>query len=283
MKCSKIEREKANLQTENDRFRRQLGGRCLTDDSQFEILQTHFNEVMEENRILKEKITKQTSNFDQSNAFNLSRNHPYSGQSVSLSSLAQLRAEFEEKIEEINDEKRELVMKNSALITEEKKAQKRAWEFEVEVKRLENIVTSLQLQLERLGHHQISLHSPLTFGKRGSSILTPPSLSSKASKIWKSSKLSRKFKNTDDTKDELSPASTGPMIELKSPEFEGSIKKLKKKEVEGFKSKLIQRLSAKKNKGSPFKSMSLMDMAVNNQNIDEGDWGSSFSERLEEA
>lgn len=283
-KCSKLEREKTNLQTENDRFRRQLGSRCLSGTSQFEELQRNFNEIVEENRTLKEKLSKQTAdNFDSSHCFNLLRNQNYSSSSMSSSSLAQLRAEYEEKIEEINDEKRELIMKNSALITEEKKAQKRAWEFEVEVKRLENIVTSLQLQLERLGHQQLNLQSPLIYGKRGSSILTPPSLSIKASKIWKSSKLSRKSKNTDDIHDGISPGSTGPMIELRSPEFEGSVKKLKKKEVEGFKSKLMQRLSAKKNKGSPFKSMSLMDMAANGQKIEEKHWGSSFSERLEKS
>eukprot|EP00557_Chaetoceros_sp_GSL56_P014731 CAMPEP_0176481868 /NCGR_PEP_ID=MMETSP0200_2-20121128/3065_1 /TAXON_ID=947934 /ORGANISM="Chaetoceros sp., Strain GSL56" /LENGTH=1065 /DNA_ID=CAMNT_0017878133 /DNA_START=24 /DNA_END=3221 /DNA_ORIENTATION=+ len=282
-KCGKLEREKTNLQTENDRFRRQLGSRCLSGGSQFEELQRNFNELLEDNRALKEKLSKQTTDsFNQSHSFGLPRNQTYSCSSMSSSSLAQLRSEYEEKIEELNDEKRELIMKNSALITEEKKAQKRAWEFEVEVKRLENIVTSLQLQLERLGHQQLNLQSPLMNGKRGSSILTPPSLSAKASKLWKSSKLSRKSKNENNGHDELSPDSTGPMIELSSPEFRGSIKKLKKKEVEGFKSKLMQRLSAKKNKGSPFKSMSLMDMAANGQNIGENDWTSSFSERLEE-
>jgi predicted nucleic acid-binding Zn-ribbon protein len=281
-KCSKLEREKAHLQTENDRFRRQLGSRCVSGSSQFEELQRNFNEVLEENRTLKEKLSKNTAdNFDPSYSFTLSRNQAYSGSSMTSSSLTQLRAEYEEKIEELNDEKRELIMKNSSLITEEKKAQKRAWEFEVEVKRLENIITSLQLQLERLGHQQLNLQSPLMHSKRGSSFLTPPSLSAKASKIWKTSKLSRKSNNTDDSHDECSPASTGPMIELMSPEFEGSVKKLKKKEVEGFKSKLMQRLSAKKNKGSPFKSMSLMDMAANGQKIEERDWSSSFSERLE--
>lgn len=284
-KCSKLEREKTNLQTENDRFRRQLGGRGLSDSSQFEELQRNFSEVLEENRALKEKISVQANTYDPSNAFNMSFTHSYAGPIMNSSSLAQLRAEYEEKIEEINDEKRELVMKNSALITEEKKAQKRAWDFEVEVKRLENIVTSLQLQLERLGHQQLNIHSPPAMGKRGSSILSPPSLSAKASKIWKSSKLSRKSKHMDINHDEFSPDSTGPMIELRSPEFERSVKKLKKKEVEGFKNKLIQRLSAKKNKGSPFKSLSLNDSHTNNDNqaIDEREWGASFSQRLEES
>ena len=52
-----------------------------------------------------------------------SSSQPYSlGTSISASSISKLRVEYEEKIEEINDDKREQVMKNSSLVTEEEKA-----------------------------------------------------------------------------------------------------------------------------------------------------------------
>jgi chromosome segregation ATPase len=268
-KCMKLERERANLQSENDRFRRQLGGRFGTDKGQYEDLQRNYNDLVEENRSLKEKASNCTQTAEPSHAFNLSR--PYSaGASVSASSLSQLRSEYEDKIEEINDDKRELVMKNSALITDEKKAQKRAWEFEVEIKKLENVNTSLQLQLERIGNNgENNMQSPVAMDKRGSSKLTPASLKSKASKMWKASKLSRKAKYSKD-----SPGSVEPMIELKSPEFNNSLRKL---DVDGFKSKLAERLSSKKSKDSPIKSMSLMDLAASKGDLEVDQWEISFS------
>ena len=271
-KCTKVERERANLQSENDRFRRQLGGRFGTDKGQYEDLQRNYNDLVEENRSLKEKASNCSPTADHpSHAFNLAR--PYSaGASVSASSLSQLRSEYEDKIEEINDEKRELVMKNSALITDEKKAQKHAWELEVEVKKLENVNTSLQLQLERIGNHGDSMQSPVATGKRGSSKLTPASLKSKASKMWKASKLSRKSKYSKD-----SPDSVEPMIEMKSPEFKSSLEHLRKQNVDGFKNKLAERLSSKKSKDSPIKSMSLMDLAAAKGDLEADQWEISFS------
>ena len=268
-KCKKLEREKTNIQSENDRFRRQLGGRFGTDKGQYEELQRNYNDLLEENRSLKEKAVNHTQAVDSSNAFNLTR--PYSaGASVSASSLSQLRSEYEDKIEEINDEKRELVMKNSSLITDEKKAQKRAWELEVEVKRVENVNTSLQLQLERIDGSV--MHSPVTTGKRGSSKLTPTSLKSKGwGKMWKGSKLSRKSKSSPSDSKE-SPDSVDPMIDLKSPEFKSAVNQLRKQDLEGFKSKLAQRLSAKKNKRSPIKSMSLMDLVASKSNLEADQW-----------
>jgi len=271
-KLKKVDREKANVQSENDRFRRQLGGRFGTDNGQYEELQRNYNDLLEENRSLKEKAENHTQALDPSNAFNFAR--PYSaGASVSASSLSQLRSEYEDKIESINDAKRELVMKNSALITDEKKAQKRAWELEVEVKRIENVNTSLQLQIERIGQHGGIMQSPVTTGKRGSSKLTPASLKSKGwGKMWKGSKLSKKANSKE------SPDSVDPMIDLKSPEFKSTVEQLKKHDLEGFKSKLVQRLSAKKSNISPIKSMSLMDLVATKSNLEADQWETSFSE-----
>lgn len=262
----KLKREKSSLQSENDRLRRQLGGRFGSDRGQYEELQRNYNDLLAENRALKEKMANSTPTSDLANSFNFtSTTRPYSaGASISASSLSQLRAEYEEKIEEINDEKRELVMKNSALITDGKKAQKRAFELEVEVKKLENVNTSQQLQLERANQKQVILTSPpATKGKRRSSTLTPSSISSKGSRMWKGGKMSRKSKTL--MNDNGTPDSTEPMVDLKSPEFQRNVRNLKGGDVEGFKNKLMRRLSSKKKKGSPLKSMSLMDMAASNQ------------------
>ena len=63
--------------------------------------------------------------------------------------LTQLRREYEETIEALNDEKRELIMRNSAAITDVQKAEQRAWEREQEVSKLKAKITSLNLQIQR--------------------------------------------------------------------------------------------------------------------------------------
>ena len=269
IQARKLERDKSTLQSENDRFRRQLGGRFGSDTGQYEELQINYNDLLAENRILKQRAAIHSpSGSDIANSFNFaSSSQPYSvGTSISASSLSQLRAEYEEKIEEINDDKRELVMKNSSLVTEEKKAQKRAWALEIEVRKLENSNTSLKLQVERVSIQETPFQSPVATGKRSSSKLTPSSISSKASRMWKGSKLSRNFMSPKGKKNSDTPNSTEAVLEFTSPEFQKSVKKLQKGEIDGFKDKLTRRLTAKKKKNSPLKSMSLMDMALSGNN-----------------
>jgi chromosome segregation ATPase len=158
-----FEREKFKLQEENDRYRRQLGGRFGTDakvQNQLEMIQKEFKNALEETRELKRKL-----NQDRSTGFHsdvpsgslpaidedsdaLEKN--YSRDAVNQSTLVQLRTEYEETIEELNDEKRELVMKNSAAITDVQKAEKRAWEADQDNASLKHENTSLLLQIERM-------------------------------------------------------------------------------------------------------------------------------------
>ncbi len=253
-----LEREKSDLQGENDRLRRQLGGRMGCDNGQYEKLQREYNALLAEMRELKQKIADSDQGSNGSNGYDIG-DHSYSGgPSVSASSLSQLRAEYEEKIEEINDEKRELIMKNSALITEEKKAQQRIWGLDVEVRKLEQDKATLELELERARHEfSAGFRSPISTGKREASKLTPTSLSSKASKMWKDSKHSRVPKQ-EEPDSPASIESVQPQFDMKSPEFNKSIKRYR--DVAGFKEKLSQRLSAKKFSPKQ-KAMSLIDMA----------------------
>ena len=154
-----MEKEKNNLLDENERYRRQLGGRYGADgktQNQMEMLQKEFNAVLEENRSLKKKIAAPgmigtlggiSEEFDAD--FSESVGMPYSSGGVSGSTLLALREEYEEQLQAMNDEKRELMMKNSAAITDVQKAEQRSWELEKEVERLKHEVTSAHLALQR--------------------------------------------------------------------------------------------------------------------------------------
>ncbi|KAI2502849.1 hypothetical protein MHU86_11596 [Fragilaria crotonensis] len=154
-----LEKEKNNLLDENERYRRQLGGRYGADgktQNQLEMLQKEFNAVLEENRSLKKKMAAPgmigtlggiSEEFDAD--FSESVGMPYSRGGVSGSTLSALREEYEEQLQAMNDEKRELMMKNSAAITDVQKAEQRSWELEKEVERLKHEVTSAHLALQR--------------------------------------------------------------------------------------------------------------------------------------
>jgi chromosome segregation ATPase len=160
-KVSSLEREKFKLQEENDRYRRQLGGRFGPDSkvqSQLDLLQKEFKNAMEETRELRRQLKTQNGGSGFLNALpSINENaegetHSYSRNAVNQSTLVQLRSEYEETIEALNDEKRELVMKNSAAITDVQKAEKRAWESEQDNASMQQELTSLKLQVERLEH-----------------------------------------------------------------------------------------------------------------------------------
>jgi chromosome segregation ATPase len=148
-----IEREKFKLQEENERFRRQLGGRFGADgkvQNQLEMLQKEFNAVLDENRQLKADVAKLGSDGGLGSFSSEGGGPSYRTRGGTRgSTLSQLRKEFEETIEALNDEKRELIMKNSAAITDVQKAEQRAWELEKDVARLKQEITSLNLALQR--------------------------------------------------------------------------------------------------------------------------------------
>ena len=69
------------------------------------------------------------------------------------STISQLRVEYEDAIRSLNDEKRELVMKNSAAISDMQKAEQRSWQLEEEVSRLKSELTSAHLSIQRIEMH----------------------------------------------------------------------------------------------------------------------------------
>jgi chromosome segregation ATPase len=160
---SVMEREKTKLLEENERYRRQLGMRYGADgktQNQMEMLQKEFNAVLDENRSLKKRIAASGSihalgaiSEEPGLDFGDSEVKPYARGGVSGSTLAALREEYEEQLQAMNDEKRELMMKNSAAVTDVQKAEQRSWELEKEVERLKQDVTSAQLALQRAELH----------------------------------------------------------------------------------------------------------------------------------
>jgi len=120
----KLDREKARLRDENDRYSRQLGGRFGSNSNlriQYGELQREYNLILTENRVLRERGTTEITVMrteGESASQNISAveaSLSYGGSDMCKSSLTQHRAEYEERIDEITDEKRELIMKNSAI------------------------------------------------------------------------------------------------------------------------------------------------------------------------
>ncbi len=71
------------------------------------------------------------------------------GGETSGSSLQHLRSEYEEKLALLNEERRELIMKNSCAVSDLQKAETRSWQLDQEVAKMQERVCSLELELER--------------------------------------------------------------------------------------------------------------------------------------
>jgi len=69
--------------------------------------------------------------------------------SFDKSTLTQFREEYEERIEALEEEKRDLVMKSSAAATETQKAEQRSWELEEELAKLKSELATTRLALQR--------------------------------------------------------------------------------------------------------------------------------------
>eukprot|EP00980_Cylindrotheca_fusiformis_P024511 scaffold11977_cov107-Cylindrotheca_fusiformis.AAC.6 len=157
-RISGLEREKYKLREENDRYRRQLGGRFGSDSNgqnQLETLQKELKNACDEIRELKRQQRNGENNLPSIDEVPESADQSYSRDVATHSTISQLRNDYEEALEALNDEKRELVMRNSAAITDIQKAEKRAWESEQENAALQQELTSLKLQLERLGNTEV--------------------------------------------------------------------------------------------------------------------------------
>ena len=77
------------------------------------------------------------------------------GGGMNGSTLTQLRAEYEESMERLKDEKRELVMKISAAITEKKRAEQRSCDLEDKLSLANDELSSAKLALQRANYRQL--------------------------------------------------------------------------------------------------------------------------------
>jgi hypothetical protein len=130
-------------------------------EAQYEALTRELDAVIAENKVLRSNA-KNGNNGGSNNSF--SSNHDGSfdnggnanggggsgGGEVSSGLIRELRSEFEGKIGRLNEEKRELVMKHSGLVSDLHQAEKRALRSEEESEKIKESMMSLRLQLERL-------------------------------------------------------------------------------------------------------------------------------------
>mmetsp|Transcript_10412 Transcript_10412/g.22051 ORF Transcript_10412/g.22051 Transcript_10412/m.22051 type:complete len:566 (+) Transcript_10412:1949-3646(+) len=154
-KAKKAERNSKELVGENDRLRRQLGSRFGAGgatQTQLEELASVCKSLREENRRLKASapdrlLLTRDVHVPESSPRNNDSNQEIS--SFSKSALTQFREEYEDRIETLEDEKRDLVMKSSAATTETQKAEQRSWELEEELSKVKSELTATKLALQR--------------------------------------------------------------------------------------------------------------------------------------
>ena len=151
-KVKKAERSSKELAGDNDRLRRQLGSRFgpgSSSQSNLEELTSLCKSMQEENRRLKEmNAGRLIAAIDLRESLSSSHTaQPVT--SFSKTALTEFREEYEEKIEELENEKRDLIMKSSAAVTETRKAEHRAWELEEELTKMRSELTTAKLALQR--------------------------------------------------------------------------------------------------------------------------------------
>ncbi|KAL3796331.1 hypothetical protein ACHAWO_009000 [Cyclotella atomus] len=151
-KMQKAERTSKELIGENDRLRRQIGSRGPggASQTQLEELVSVCNSLREENRRLKE--SSETNLFSDSAIYEPSTSPADSGSStlgLSKTALIEYRQEFEERIQALEDDKRDLIMRNSAAMSDVQKAETRSWELEEELSKVKGELTTAKLVMQR--------------------------------------------------------------------------------------------------------------------------------------
>jgi chromosome segregation ATPase len=149
-----LSHEKAMLEEESERYRRQLGGRYGADgqlQNQLDKLNKELMDAHHENQNLKRRLA-QSASQDASLSFQVDNSHMmgnYSSGVATQSALADIKAGYEERVTSLNEEKRELVMKFSAATIEVDKANKQLHQREELISKLKSELTTTKLALER--------------------------------------------------------------------------------------------------------------------------------------
>jgi len=97
------------------------------------------------------------------------------GGGMNGSTLTQLRAEYEESMERLKDEKRELVMKISAAITEKKRAEQRSCDLEDKLSLANDELSSAKLALQRANYRQLEDNNKYTNNNMNSDTISEAS------------------------------------------------------------------------------------------------------------
>jgi hypothetical protein len=160
-KVHKLERSNKDLVSDNDRLRRQLGSRFGptggggASQNQLDELLSVCQSLQDENRQLKEMNPDRLLFANVSSG--RSSQQPQTSDGVgggsttfSKTALTEFRIEYEEKIEALTSDKRELIMKCSASANETRKAEARSWDLEEELSKVRAELVSVQLSLQRL-------------------------------------------------------------------------------------------------------------------------------------
>jgi len=147
----KADRKNKELGSDNDRLRRQLGSRGPGGASQGQVdeLTSVCKSLQEENRRLKEMNPDRHMFSARDTAPEPSPGSDNGRTSFSKNTLTQFREEYEEKIEQLEEEKRDLVLKSSAAASETSKAEQRSWKLEEELTKVRSELTTAKLALQR--------------------------------------------------------------------------------------------------------------------------------------
>ena len=168
-KVQKVERSNKDLVTDNDRLRRQLGSRFGptggngASQNQLDELLSVCQSLQDENRQLKDMnpdrlLFASIGNGGSNNSESMTSQHQHmsageaggGGTTFSKTALTEFRTEYEEKIESLTSDKRELIMKCTASANETRKAEARSWDLEEELSKVRAELVSVQLALQRL-------------------------------------------------------------------------------------------------------------------------------------
>uniref|UniRef100_A0A7S0GJ90 Uncharacterized protein n=1 Tax=Proboscia inermis TaxID=420281 RepID=A0A7S0GJ90_9STRA len=147
----RLEQEKLKMKEENERFCRQVRSKVGTESNmsaQLESLQREYNDILAENRALKRRGPTMLQCDDRNESYN------YGGGEISGSTMSHVRGEYDKTIQKLNDERRELVMRNSAAISDLQKAEQRCFKLNDEKAQLEGKITHMELHIQRLERRQ---------------------------------------------------------------------------------------------------------------------------------
>ena len=171
-KSRRAESQGKELAGEVQRLRRQLGSRFGpggVSRSQIDDMTSVCKSLREENRRLKASHPDRLLlAVDESTPSLGGGDQKETPSSLSKAALTQFREDYEARIERLEENKRDLVMKVSAAVTETEKAEQRSWRLEEELSRAKSELTTTRLALQRHERQSdFSAKMRVSSGKKG--------------------------------------------------------------------------------------------------------------------